>query len=220
MQLISKYNKGVRYFLCVIDLFSRYAWVIPLKNKKGDSIVEGFKKILYDSNRKPNKISVDHGSEFYNNKLKSFLKENDIEIYSTFNEGKSVVAERFIKTLKNKIYKHMPTIGKNVYFNFLDEFVKVYNNSIHSSIKVKPKDVTDDSFVEYSEETNKKSPKFKVGDNVRISKYKNNFAKGYTPNWSEEVFVVNKVQNTVPWTYLINDLNGEEIKGSFFENKN
>ena len=220
MQLISKYNKGVRYFLCVIDLFSTYAWVIPLKNKKGDSIVEGFKKILYDSNRKPNKIWVDHGSEFYNNKFKSFLKENDIEIYSTFNEGKSVVAERFIKTLKNKIYKHMPTIGKNVYFNFLDEFVKVYNNSIHSSIKVKPKDVTDDSFVEYSEETNKKSPKFKVGDNVRISKYKNNFAKGYTPNWSEEVFVVNKVQNTVPWTYLINDLNGEEIKGSFFENKN
>ena len=220
MQLISKYNKGVRYFLCVIDLFSRYAWVIPLKNKKGDSIAEGFKKILYDSNRKPHKIWVDHGSEFYNNKFKSFLKENDIEIYSTFNEGKSVVAERFIKTLKNKIYKHMPTIGKNVYFNFLDEFVKVYNNSIHSSIKVKPKDVTDDSFVEYSEETNKKSPKFKVGDNVRISKYKNNFAKGYTPNWSEEVFVVNKVQNTVPWTYLINDLNGEEIKGSFFENKN
>ena len=88
MQLISKYNKGIRYPLCVIDLFSRYAWVIPLKNRKGDSIVEGFKKILDDSNRKPNKIWVDHGSEFYNNKFKSFLKENDIEMYSTFNEGK------------------------------------------------------------------------------------------------------------------------------------
>ena len=82
---------------------------------------------------------------------------------------------------------------------------------------MKPKDVTDDSFVEYFEETNKKSPKFKVGDNVRISKYKNIFAKGYTPNWSEEVFVVNKAQNTVPWTYLINDLNGKEIKGRFYE---
>ena len=196
-----------------------------MKNKKGESIVEGFKKILDDSgnakhsNRKPNKIWVDHGSEFYNNKFRIFLKENDIEMYSTFNEGKSVVAERFIKTLKNKIYKHMTTIGKNVYFNDLDDIVDKYNNSIHSSIKMKPKDVTDDSFVEYSEETNKKSPKFKVGDNVRILKYKNIFAKGYTSYWSKEVFFVNKVQNTVPWTYLFNDLNGEEIKGSFYEKK-
>ena len=86
MQLLSKYNKGIRYLLCVIDLFSRYSWIIPLKNKKGESIVEGFKKVLDDSNRKPNKIWVDHGSEFYNNKLKSFLKGNDIEMYSTFNE--------------------------------------------------------------------------------------------------------------------------------------
>ena len=217
MQLISKYNKGIRYLLCVIDLFSRYAWVIALKNKKGESIVEGFENILDDSNRKPNKVWVDHGSEFYNNKFKKFLKENDIEMYSTFNEGKSVVAERFIKTLKNKIYKHMITIGENVYFNDLDNIVKKYNNAVYSSIKMKPKDVTDDSFVEYSEETNKKSPKFKVGDDVRISMYKNIFAKGYTPNWSEEVFVVNKVQKTVPWTYLINDLSGEDIKGSFYE---
>ena len=114
MQLISKCNKGIKYLLCVIDLFSRYAWVIPLKNKNGETIVEEFKKILDDSNRKPNKIWVDHGSEFYNNKCKSFLKENDIEMYSTFNERKSVIAERFIKTLKNKIYKQMTTIGKNV----------------------------------------------------------------------------------------------------------
>ena len=160
---------------------------------------------------------MDHGSEFYNNKFKSILKENDIKMYSTFNERKSVVAERFIKTLKSKIYKHMTTIGKNVYIDVLDDIVKKYNSTVHSSIKMKPKDVTDIKYVEYSEETNKKSPKFKVGDNVRISKYKNIFAKGYTPNRSEEVFVVNKVQNTVPWTYLINDLNGEKIKDSFYE---
>ena len=140
-----------------------------------------------NSNRKPNKIWVDYGSEFYNNKFKSFLKENEIEMYSTFNEGKSVVAERFIKTLKNKIYKHMTTIGKNVYFNLLDDIVDKYNNSIHSSIKMKPKDVKDDSFVEYIEESNKKDPKFKIGDYVRISKYKNIFAKGYLLKWSEEV---------------------------------
>ena len=197
MQLIIKYNKGIRYLLRVIDLFSRYTWVIPLKNKKGESIVEGFKKILDDSNRKPNKIWVDHGSEFYNNF--------------------TVVAERFIKTLKNKIYKRMTYTGKNVYIDMLDDIVKKYNSTVHSSIKMKPKDVTDIKYVEYSEETNEKSPKFKVGDNVRISKYKNIFAKGYTPNWSEEVFVVNKIQNTVPWAYSINDLNGEEIKGSFYE---
>ena len=95
--LISKFNKSIKYLLCVIDLFARYSWVIPLKNKKGDSIVEGFQSILKNSHLKPNKIWVDHGSEFYNNKFKSFLKENDIEMYSTHNEGKSVVAERFIK---------------------------------------------------------------------------------------------------------------------------
>ena len=138
-------------------------------------------------------------------------------MYSTYSEGKSVAAERFIKTLKNKIYKHMTTIGKNAYIDDLDDIVKKYSNTVHGSIKMKPQDVTDDSFIEYPEKTNEKDPKFKVGDNVRISKYKNIFTKGYTPNWSDEVFVVNKVQNTAPWTYLISDLNGEEIKGSFYE---
>ena len=102
MSLISKFNKGIKYLLCVIDLFSRQAWVAPLKNKTGESIVEGFESILKNSGRKPNKIWVDHGSEFYNNKFKSFFKENDIEMYSTFNEGKLVVAERFIESLRNR----------------------------------------------------------------------------------------------------------------------
>ena len=217
MTLISKFNKGIKYLLCVIDLFSRYAWVIYLKCKKRETIVEGFQIVLNSSGRKPNKIWVDHGKKIYNYKFRSFLKENDIEMYSTFNEGKSVVAERFIKALKNEIYKHMSTIGKNVYFIVLDDIVKKYNNTVHSSIKMKPKDVTDNNLVEYNEESNKKDPKFNVGYHVRISKYKNIFAKGYTPNWSEEMFVINKVQSTIPWTYLINDLNDEEIKGSFYE---
>ena len=113
-------------------------------------------------------------------------------MYSTDNEGKSVVAERFIRTLKNKIYKHMTAVGKNVYFIVLDDIVDKYNNTYHSTIKVKPKDVTDSSFAEYSEESNEKDPKFKVGDHVRISKYKNIFARVYTPNWSEEIVVVKK----------------------------
>ena len=99
-------------------------------------------------------------------------------MYSAFNEGKSVVAERFIRTLKNKIYKHMTAVSKNVYIDVLDDIVNKYNNTVHGPIKMKPIYVTDDSFVEYNEESNKKCPKFKVGDHVRISKYKNTFAKG------------------------------------------
>ena len=122
-------------------------------------------------------------------------------MYSTFNEGKSVVAERFIRTLKNELFKHMTAVSKNVYFHVLGGTVNKYNNTVQRTIKMKPIDVTSDSYAEYNEDSNEKDPKFKVGDHVRISKYKNIFAKGCTPNWSEEVFVVSKIKNTVPWTY-------------------
>ena len=122
------------------DLFSKYAWVVPLKDK-GISIVNAFPKIISEG-RKPNKIWFDQGSEFYNNSFKDFLKINNIEMYSRYNEGKSVVAERFIRTLKNKIFKHMTAISKNVYFNVLDDIVNKYNKTVHRSIKMKPIDVT------------------------------------------------------------------------------
>ena len=137
-------------------------------------------------------------------------------MYSACNEGKSVVSERFIRTLKNKIYKHMTAISKNVYFDVLDDIFDKYNNTYHITIKMKPVDVGDDSFAEYNEESNEKDPKFKVGDHVRISNFKNVFAKGYAPNWSEEFFIIKKIRNTVPGTYIISDLNGEEIVGSFY----
>ena len=173
------------------------------------------KKILSDSNRKPNKIWVDQGSEFYNKSFKDFLKINNIEIYSAYYEGKSVVAERFIRTLKNKMFKDMTAISKNDYFDVLDDIVDKYNNTVHRTIKIKPIEVTNDCYAEYNEDpSSKKTPKFKVGENVRISKYKNIFAKGYTPNWSEEVFVINKTENAVLWTYVISDLNREEITRS------
>ena len=114
-------------------------------------------------------------------------------MYSTYNEGKSVDAERFIRTLKNKIFKHMTAIPKNLYFDLLD-IVNKYNNAVHKAIKMKPVDVTSDSYAEYNEDFNEKDPKFKVGDRVRISKYKNIFAKGYSQNWSEEVFVIGKIK--------------------------
>ena len=138
-------------------------------------------------------------------------------MYSTNNEGKSVVAERFIRTLKSKIYKHMTSISKNVYIDKLDDIVNEYNNTYHATIKMKPIDIKDNTYINTDQEINNKDLKFKVGDRVRISKYKNIFAKGYTPNWSEEVFVIKKVKNTVPWTYVINDLNGDEITGTFYE---
>ena len=138
-------------------------------------------------------------------------------MFSIYNEGKYVVAERFIRTLKKKIFKHMPAVSKNVYFDVLDDIVNKYNNTVHRTIKMKPIDVTSDSYAEYNEDFNKKDPKFKVGDNVRISKYKNIFAKGYTPNWSEEVFIIPKIKNTVPWTYYFSDLNDKHITGSFYE---
>ena len=138
-------------------------------------------------------------------------------MYSTHNEGKSVVAERFIRMLKSKIYKYMTSISKIVYINKLDDIVNEYNNTYHTTIKVKPIDFKDNTYINTSTKINYKDPKFKFGDHVRISKYKNIFAKGYTPNWSEEVFVIKKVKNTVPWTYAINDLNGEVIIGTFYE---
>ena len=123
MQLISKFNKGFRFLLCVIDIFSKYAWVVPLKDKKGVSIVDAFQKILDKSGRKPNKIWFDNRSEFYNNCFKKWLKDNYIEMYSIHNEGKSVVAERFIRRLKSKIYKYMTSVSKNIYIDSLDDIV-------------------------------------------------------------------------------------------------
>ena len=216
MQSLSKYNKGIKYFLCAINLFSKYTWVVPLKDKSGISIVNTFQKIIWKK-RKPNKIWVDQGGEFYNNLFKRFLKIKNIEMYPTYNEEKSVVAERSLRTLKNKIFKHMIAISKNVYFEVLDDIVNECNNKVHRIIKMKPTDVPSDSYAEYYGDYNVIKAKFKVGDCVRISKYKNTFAKGYMQNWSGEVFVISKTNNAVPWTYVINDLNGEKIAGSFYE---
>ena len=156
-------------------------------------------------------------------------------MYSTFNEGKSVVAERFIRTLKNKLYKHMTATGKNVYYDVLEDVVNEYNNTKPNTIKMKPKDVKYDtpelSSLErtakssaitrnkrvYIDEHNEKSARYNVSDRVRISKFKNIFAKGYTPNWSSEIFIVNKINDTLPYTYNLKDLNDEAIIGSFYD---
>ena len=216
MQSLSRKNKGIKYLLCPIDLYSKCAFIIPLKDKKEISIVNAFNKIIKQSNRKPNKIWMDHGGEFYNNVFEKWLSDNDINMYSTYTEGKSVVAERFIRTLKNKLYKHMTATGKNVYYDVLDDIVNKYNNTKHSTIKIKSVDVKNNKRV-YIDEHNEKDSRFKVGDRVRISRYKNIFAKGNTPNWSKEIFIVDKINDTVPYTHNLKDLNDEEIIDSFYD---
>ena len=210
MQSLSRKNKGIKYLLCAIYLYIKYAFFIPLKDKKGIRIVNAFNKIIKQSNRKPNKIWVDQGGEFYNNVFEKWLSDNDINIYSTYNEGKSVVAERFIRTLKNKLYKHMTATGKNIYYDVLDDVL------LKSTIKMKPIDVKNNKRV-YIDEHNEKDSKFKAGYRVRISRYKNIFAKRYAPNWSSEIFIVNKINDIVPYTYNLKDLNDEEIIGSFYD---
>ena len=126
MQLISKFNKGFRFLLCVIDIYSKYAWVIPLKDKKGITITNAFQKIVNESNCKQNKIWVNKDNEFYNWSMKSFLQNNGTEMYSTYNGGKSVITERFIRTLKNKIYEYMTSVSKNVCIDKLDDIINKY----------------------------------------------------------------------------------------------
>ena len=143
-------------------------------------------------------------------------------MYSIHNEGKSVVAERLIRPLKNKTYKYVTSISKNVYIDKLDDIVIEYSNTYHKTIKMKSVDVKENTYIDsielhYSKEDNDEDPKFKVGDHVRIPKYKNIFAKGYTPNWSKEIFVIKKVKNTVSWTYVIDGMNGDDIIGTFYE---
>ena len=179
--------------ICLVNMH----WVIPIKDKKGVSIVDAFLEILKEFNPKPNKVWVDKGREFLNNSFKKWLKDNYIEMYSIHNKGNLVVAERFIRKRKSKIFKQMTAISKNVYFDVLDDIVNKYNNTVHRTITMKRVDVKDNTYVDSKKELNDKDPKCKVGDHVKNFKYKNILAKGYIPNWSEEVLVVNKIKNTV-----------------------
>ena len=224
MQQFSKWNKGYRYLLMVLDVFSKYGWIVPLKDKKGETVTEAFKTILKEG-RKPQYLWVDKGKEFHNKQVKELLDKNKITLYSTENEEKSSVCERWNRTIKSKMWKQFTVQGNTMYLDMLPKLVKQYNNTKHSSIKMTPIEASKKKnegvvyFNLYGDmETLKQKPKFKIGDKVRISKYKRNvFDKGYTPNWTEEVFTVDKIQYTNPITYKLKDLNNEEIKGSFYE---
>ena len=218
MKAFAKANKGFVFLLLVIDIFSKYGWIVPLKNKEGKTVASAFKTIFKE--RKPEKIWVDKGREFYNKDVKAL-----VELYSTENEEKSSIVERWVRTMKEKMWKYFTDNNTNTYIDILPDLVKEYNNTKHCSIKMTP--------VEASKKENELTvwrnlypdrhkrieinPKFSVGDRVRISKKKAVFEKGYTTRWTEEIFTITKIQYTSPITYKIADLNGEEIKGSFYE---
>ena len=176
-----------------------------------------FKKFLDESKRKINKTCVDKGSEFYNRSAKVFSHNHDTEMYSTHNGRKFIIAEGFIRTLKSKTYKYMTRVSKNVYIDKLDDIVNKYNNTYDSTTKKKLTDVKLSTYIDSSKEVDNRDPKFRIGDIVRISKYKNIFAKGYPPDWSEDLFVFKKIKSTVSWIFVISDINGEEIGGTSFK---
>jgi transposase InsO family protein len=222
MQEFSKENEGFKYLLTVIDCFSKFAWAIPIKDKSADKIIEAFNNIFKE--RKPLKLQTDKGKEFINKKFQELLKKNNIHWFSTNSDLKASIVERFNRTLKTKMWRYLTEIGHKRWIDVISDLVYNYNNSYHRSIKMTPVEGSkkENESIVYKNlygksEMSKKSDKFKVGDKVRISKWKGTFEKGYLPNWTTELFTVSKVLNTSPATYKIKDFNDEEIEGSFYE---
>jgi hypothetical protein len=221
-QSLAKDNKGYKYMLNVIDLFSKYAFSIPLKSKSAESVMEAFDKLFKTSKRKPGKLWTDQGTEFTNNKFRDFLKSHNIELYHVFNEGKACVIERFNRTLGEMIQKHLTATNSTKYIDILQKLLDEYNNRHHSSIKMSPFEASDlKNSPQVLKNNNNKliltnRRLFKVGDRVRIYRYKTLFEKGYKPNWTKEIFVISEINKTNPITYKIRDLNNEPIIGSFY----
>ena len=223
MQAIAKENNGVHYLLTVIDVFSKFAWVIPVKNKGSKEMVEAFKILLVKSNpRKPQKLQTDAGKEFVNNDVQKFLKTEGIHFFVSHSDQKAAVVERFNRTLKTRIWAYFTAKQTTRYIDKLDEFVKSYNNSFHRSIKMCPSEVTPKDedkiwLTLYGKKKNTSVKKSRLGQKVRINKIKGVFAKGYVPNWSEEHFHVKKEVAKKRPVYRLTDDQGDDIKGEFYE---
>ena len=218
MKAFEDYNDGYTFLLLVIDIFSKYGWIVPLKNKKGKTVAKALENIFEE--RKPEKLWTDKGTEFYNKDVKKLL-----DIYNTENEEKSSIVERWIRTMKEKMWKYFTDNNTYKYIDVLPELVEDYNNTVHSSIKMTPIDASKKkneltvwrNLYPDRYKINNLTPKFSVGDEVRIIKKKKVFEKGYTTRWTEEIFTIKEIQNTNPITYKLEDLQGEEIKGTFYE---
>ena len=221
---LSKYNSNYKFALTLIDIFTKYAWAIPLKNKCCLSITYGFKLVLGESPqggseiRKPEKLWVDRGSEFYNKTFKSLLKEYETKLSSTYSDLKAVFIERFNRTLLHIINILMFINGDGNWVNTLNDAVITYNNNIHSTINMTPVGASNNpDKVKYNFSFENIKPKLKVGDYVRNADKLNIFSKGYTSNWNNELFKVNEILKTQPPTYKIEDINGEIIENKYYE---
>ena len=222
---ISTHNDGYNYILTVIDVFSRYAWAEPIKNKTGVLITAAFEKI-FNQGHKPVMLQTDQGKEFENSTFQSFLKKHGVRFFTVKSLFKAALAERFNRTLKTRLYKYFTHTGRPRWLEVLQDFVQSYNNSTHRSIGMAPSNVNKDNEMELWEKQEETGPqsvtkrnpsfKFQIGQHVRLSKYKQVFDKGYLPNFTEEIFTISKILNTDPIQYKVDDYNGEEVDGSFY----
>ena len=223
---LSKSNEKHRYLLCIIDVFSKYKWVVPIKDKTGKTLVIAFKSVL-KSGRCPKSLQTDKGTEFKNKEFQNFLNTKKIHFFTTENpETKASIVERFQRTLKTRMWKYFTHHRTLRYVDILPKLVHGYNHAYHRSIKCAPVSVTLKNEPQVSENLYGKSnskkvkPKFKVGDFVRINKTKRTFDKGYLPNWTQELFQILAVVKTqIPITYKIKDLEGEVVKGTFYSHE-
>ena len=225
MQEWEKVNKGFRYMLNIIDVFSKYAWSVPLKDKKGQTVTAALDTTVKTSNRTPKFLWVDQGKEFYNKFMDAWLLNNKVHRYSTFGKDKSVVVERFNRTLKERMWKRFTAENTRNWITMLDKLIENYNNTFHSTIGMTPvqASLTPNYEAALGNTLNKTvvvksgEPKYKIFDRVRISRAKKIFEHGYLPNWSEEVFTIHQIKNTKPVTYILKDELNEVIQGSFYE---
>lgn len=219
----SKQNRGMKYILTVINIFSKKAYAYALKNKSAVEVTKAMDSILNRLGHPINNLHVDNGTEFYNKPMQTLLAKRKIKLYSTFTTKKAAIVERFNRTLKNKMWKKFSFQGTHKWVDILQSLIDEYNNTNHRTIKMKPMDVNHsnemlllNTIYRLKAPIKKTNTKFKVGSFVRISKYKHIFAKGYTPNWTTEIFKIKRVQHTYPTTYLLIDLSGQDIRGSFY----
>jgi hypothetical protein len=220
-----RYNNGYKYMLTVIDLFSRYAWALPIKDKTGKILAAAFKKIFAEG-RKPQRLQTDAGREFDNRHVQHLLNIENIRFFTVNSQFKAAVVERFNRTLKARMWRYFTRQGNYQWIKVLPSLVTSYNSSVHRSIGMTPRNVTRDVENELWTRQEEKLPQkvtqrdpkpvFRVGDKVRVSKYKSVFEKGYLPNWTEEIFTVSRLLNTRPKQYKVVDVNEEEIRGSFY----
>src|SRR5271170_638335 len=228
-RLASK-NKGTKFILTVIDVFSRYAWARALKNKTGSAIADAFRNIFETEGRVPFKVQTDQGKEFLNKDVRALFDEYDVKLFFTYSPDiKAALVERLNRTLKTRLYRYMTHQNSEVYLPVLQDIVRSYNQTVHSALSRTPASVTEGNVKEvyahqyrdqiadsFERRRKEQRPKFRVGDNVRISRNKVPFNKGYLANWSEEVFTVSRIIFRRPVVYKLQDLDRKDIGGIFY----